>query len=71
MSLVIIVVGAFWYLRWRKRRGGNPVSEYDLKGQPMSPFLSPAKTSFPYYVSPPYFFAPSVEDVDLYDTLFR
>ena len=70
MSLVILAIGAFWYLRWRKRGGGNPASDYE-KGQPMSPFLSPAKTPLSYYVSPLYFSVPPAYVVDLHGTSFR
>jgi len=62
VSLAILVVGAFWYLRRRKRGGGNPVSEYE-KGQPMLPSLSPAAAPLPSYVSSPRFFVPSLSDL--------
>ena len=51
MALIILTVGTFWYLRWRKQGGGNQVSEYD-KGQLASSVLGPAGAPLPYYVSP-------------------
>ena len=48
MSLLILTLGAFWYLRWRKKDGGNQVSEDD-KGQSVPSALCPARTTLPYY----------------------
>ena len=60
MLLVVLAVGAFWYLKWRKRgRGNREISEFG-DGEQVPPVLNTVKTALPYYVSPLYFFVPFI-----------